>query len=150
MPEKFNFPTPNRFIKLLYSIGFGPLIGKMILLLKTKGRKTGLPRVTPLQYEEIKGAYYVGSMRGTKADWFRNVIANPNVEVCVGSKRFEATAELITDTSRIADFLELRIRRHPKVMGKILQLEGLPAKPKRYQLESYAKNLSIVIIRPKG
>ena len=78
-------------------------------------------------------------MQGTKADWFRNVIANPNVEVRVGSKRFEATAEPITDTSRIADFLELRIRRHPKVMGKILQIEGLPAKPERYQLENYAK-----------
>lgn len=150
MPEKFNFPTPNRFIKLLYSIGFGPLVGKMVLLLKTKGRKTGLPRVTPLQYEEIEGLYYVGSMRGSKSDWFRNVINNPYVEVCVGSKQFEGMAEPISDTSRIADFLELRIRRHPKVMGMIFQIEGLPSKPKRDQLETYAKNLSMVIIRPKG
>ncbi|HUS79158.1 MAG TPA: nitroreductase/quinone reductase family protein [Patescibacteria group bacterium] len=41
-------------------------MGRMVLLLTTTGHKTGLPRVTHLQYEEVDGAYYVGSMRGTR------------------------------------------------------------------------------------
>ena len=46
---------------------------RMVLLLTTIGRKSGLPRITPLQYEEIDGAYYVASARGAQADWFRNI-----------------------------------------------------------------------------
>ena len=36
-----------------YKRGIGPT--RMVLLLTTTGRKSGLPRVTPLQYEDIDG-----------------------------------------------------------------------------------------------
>ena len=39
--------------RVLYAIGLGPLIGRIILLLTTTGRKSGKKRVTPLQYEKI-------------------------------------------------------------------------------------------------
>ena len=57
--------------------GGGPQ--RVVLLLTTTGRKSGLPRVTPLQFEEIDGAYYVGSARGAQADWFRNIVSNPQI-----------------------------------------------------------------------
>ena len=69
--------------RMLYAIGLGPVIGKIILLLTTTGRKSGLKRVTPLQYEEIDGKYYLGSARGMQADWVRNIQANPQVEIRV-------------------------------------------------------------------
>ena len=140
---------PNNVMKILYAIGLGPLVGRLVLLLTTTGRKTGLPRVTPLQYEEIDGAIYLGSSRGQKADWFRNILADPHVEVRVKSRRFHGLAETVTDPSRIADFLELRLRRHPKMIGAILQHEGLPARPERAQLEAYAAKLAMVVIRPE-
>ena len=136
-------------IRALYAIGLGPLIGRLVLLLTTTGRKSGLPRVTPLQYEEIDGAIYLGSSRGQKADWFRNILANPHVEVRVKSRRFRGVAETVTEPARIADFLELRLRRHPRMIGAILQHEGLPARPERAQLESYAARLAMVVIRPE-
>ena len=141
---------PNHVMKALYAIGLGPLIGRMVLLLTTTGRKTGLPRVTPLQYEEIDGTFCLGSSRGQKADWFRNILANPHVEVRVKSRRFRGIAETVTDPLRIADFLELRLRRHPKMIGTILQHEGLPAQPERAQLEAYAAKLAMVVIRPEA
>ena len=49
-----------------YRRGIGPT--RIVLLLTTIGRKTGLPRVTPLQFEQIDGAYYIGSARGQDAD----------------------------------------------------------------------------------
>ena len=146
--EMPNLKTPNRFIKFLYFIGLGPLVGRIVLLLTTTGRKTGLLRVTPLQYEEVDGVYYIGSTRGKKADWFRNLVADPNVEVRVKSRRFKGVAEPITDTASIADFIELRLRRHPRMIGLILKAEGLPPRPERAQLESYAKRMAIVRIRP--
>jgi len=141
---------PNHVMKALYDIGLGPLVGRLVLLLTTTGRKTGLPRVTPLQYEEIDGAFYLGSSRGQKADWFRNILANPHVEVRVKSRRFRGVAETVTDPLRVADFLELRLRRHPKMIGAILQREGLPAQPDRAQLEAYAAKLAMVVVRPEA
>lgn len=141
-------PPPALFIKGLYAIGLGPLVGRLILLLTTTGRKTGLPRTTPLQYEEVDGVYYIGSSRGVKADWFCNLRANPEVEVQVKSQCFGGIAEPITDPNRIADFLELRLRRHPKMVGKILESEGLPSRPDRAQLVAYASKLAMVIIHP--
>ena len=149
MKSKTTQPQPpNHLIKAFYDIGLGPLIGRLILLLTTTGRKTGLLRVTPLQYEEIDGAFYLGSSRGQDADWFRNILTNPHVEIRVKSRRFRGMAETVTDPLRLADFLELRLKRHPKMIGAILQHEGLPAQPDRTQLEAYAAKLALVVIRP--
>jgi len=134
--------------QLLYAIGLGPIYGRMVLLLTTIGRKSGLPRVTPLQYEVVDGLYYIASARGEKADWFRNILANPNVEIRVKRNRFHGVAETITDPERFADFIALRLRRHPRMIGAILRAHGLPSKPDRAQLEQYAKNRAMVVIRP--
>lgn len=141
-------PPPSTIMRALYGLGFGHLLGRIILLLTTTGRKSGLPRVTPLQYEEVDEAVYVASALGTRADWVRNIMANPCVKVRIGTRRFQGMAETVTDPGRIADFLELRLRRHPKMVGKILKSEGLPEAPSRAELEKYAQRLAMVIIRP--
>jgi len=71
------------------------------------------------------------------------------VRVRIGAHEFEALAEPVTDPCRIADFLELRLRRHPKMVGAILRSEGLPAEPSRLELEAYAYRLAMVILRRK-
>lgn len=136
--------------RLLYALGLGPLIGKVILLLTTTGRKSGQRRVTPLQYEEINGEYYLGAARGLKADWVRNIAANPQVELRVGAKRVPGRAEIVTDTVRVADFLEVRLQRHPLMIGLIMQkAHGLPKHPNRSQLESLSAKEALVIIHPQ-
>jgi deazaflavin-dependent oxidoreductase (nitroreductase family) len=104
--------------------------------------------VTPLQYEEIDGAIYVASALGDRADWFRNIEADPRVEVRIRSRRFPAMAEPVTDRSRVADFLEFRLRRHPRMVSAIMRREGLPPHPDRADLERYAARRALVIIRP--
>ena len=150
----FDWPRMKNIQKLhraLYAIGLGPLVGKIILLLTTTGRKSGLPRVTPLQYEEINGDYYLGSARGLKADWLRNIQSNPNVEIRVGAKRFRGNAEVITDPSRIADFMEVRLERHPLIIGLIMEkAHGLPCRPSHEQLVELAKTGALVIVHPTG
>ena len=135
--------------RVLYAIGLGPLVGKIILLLTTTGRKTGLKRVTPLQYEEIDGKYYLGAARGLKADWVRNIQANPQVEIRVKSANFHGQAEVVTDPCRMADFVEVRLQRHPFMIGMIMQkAHGLPKRPSREQLEKLAENEALVVITP--
>ncbi len=149
IPEAFwrlmRFLNPR--IARAYKAGFRA--GGLVLLLTTTGRKTGLQRVTPLQYEHQDGVYYVGSARGPKADWFRNIQANPRVSVRIGDNTFEGIAEPITDPVRIADFLELRLERHPR-MRVPLRAEGLPRDFDRADLERFASRLAMVAIRPEG
>ena len=135
--------------RVLYAIGLGPLIGRIILLLTTTGRRSGKKRVTPLQYEMIGNDCYIGAARGVKADWVRNIQINPQVDVRMGAKHFQGTAEVITDPSRFADFMEVRLTRHPRMIGLIMQkAHGLPKHPSREQLEGLAKEEAFVIIHP--
>ncbi len=140
----FRFLPP----RIAYSLGLGSLVGRFVLLLETTGRKSGLPRVTPLQYDEVDGIIYVASARGVKADWYRNLAANPNVEVTVGSRRFRGYVDLITDPIQVANFLELRLKLHPKIVGTVLRFEGLGPSPTREQLKQYAAKRALVAIRP--
>ncbi len=135
--------------RVLYAIGLGSAIGKIILLLTTTGRKTGLKRITPLQYEEIDGKYYLGSARGLKADWVRNIQADPHVDVRVKLLGFQGQAEVVTDPECFADFVEIRLERHPFIIGLIMQkAHGLPKQPSRKQLENLAEKEALVIITP--
>jgi deazaflavin-dependent oxidoreductase (nitroreductase family) len=146
----FNWQRMKRVQKIhriLYVIGLGALVGRIILLLTTTGRRSGLKRVTPLQYEEIGGKYYLGAARGLNADWVRNIQANPNVEVHVKTSHFSGIAEVVTDPIQIADFIEVRLQRHPFIIGMIMQeAHGLPRQPSREQLEKLAENEVLVVI----
>ncbi len=135
--------------RVLYAIGLGRVIGKLILLLTTTGRKSGMKRVTPLQYEKIGDDYYLGAARGLKADWVRNIQANSQVEVRVGAKQIQGQAEVITDPSLFADFLEVRLAHHPHMVGLIMEkAHGLPRHPSREQLEGLANKEAVVIVHP--
>ena len=134
--------------RIVYALGLGPIIGNVILLLTTIGRKSGKPRVTPLQYEEIDGMIYLGSALGQKAEWVRNIQANPKVEVRVKSQSFSGLAKAISDPTLIANFLEERLRRHPRMIGAMLRAEGIRMPPERSDLEQYATHLTLVVIEP--
>ena len=150
-PAHSRFPTPpNRLLTTLYRRGFGRILGKLILLLTTTGRKSGRPHTVPLQYEEAAGAYYVGAAMGTQADWVRNILADPHVEIELKSSRFSAVGEVISEPTRIADFIELRLQRHPWIVGRILAMDGLSTHPNRQQLVDYATRIALVILRPQG
>jgi len=135
--------------RLLYAAGLGPLVGIIILLLTTTGRKSGLPRTTPLQYELIDGKYCLGAARGKSADWVRNIEANPRVQVRVKRLNFSGTARVSSDTNEIVDFIETRLKHHPLMIGMIMEkAHNLPRKPSRQQLEALALDEVMVVITP--
>ena len=147
--------TPRFLLRLLhlpprlaYAIGLGPLLGRFVLLMTTTGRKSGRRRVTPLQYEEIDGAFYLGAALGGKSDWVRNIRVNPQVEIRVKRRRFGGQARIIQDIGQITDFLELRLQRHPKMIGAIMRKDGIPFPPRRSDLEQYATQLTLVVVQP--
>jgi hypothetical protein len=101
-----------------------------------------------LQYEQIDGLIHIGSARGTKSDWYRNIEANPEVLVQVKGRQFRGMGETVTDPHQVADFLEYRLRNHPRFVGALMRREGLPSNPNREQILSYVQNRAMVIIHP--
>ena len=69
--------------------------GLPTLLLSTTGARTGEPVTTPLIYGEQDGAYIVVASKGgapKDPQWYRNLVANPEVTVQVAADRFTARA----------------------------------------------------------
>ena len=151
IPDEYWAKIKNvqRIHQRLYDSGKGWLIGWFILLLRHTGRKSGKQYATPLQYELIDGAYYVGAGRGQQADWFRNLQANPQAQVSVGRKNFRALAEPVTDPERVADFLAYRLKRHPTMIGLMMKLHRLPMKPSRAQFLELAQKTALIILHPQ-
>jgi deazaflavin-dependent oxidoreductase (nitroreductase family) len=142
---KRNFYKHSKYGPMtLYRLGLGPLIGRVVLLLTTTGRKTGLQRVTPLQYELIKGVYFLGSALGLEADWVRNLQADPRVGLRVKNEEYSGIAEVITEVDEIITYLEFRLERHPRMVGMIMRMDGLNSRPSRVELEAYARKLAVV------
>ena len=70
--------------------------GVPILLLTTTGRKSGLPRTTPLIYARDGDAYLVvASMGGAPQhpSWYRNLLADPTARIQVRADHVEVTAQ---------------------------------------------------------
>jgi deazaflavin-dependent oxidoreductase (nitroreductase family) len=133
--------------RIAYAVGFGPLIGHRILLLTTRGRKSGKVRITPLQYEQVEGIIFVAAARGEHTDWYQNLCADPEVRVRIKSEFYAGFATPVTGLREKADFIELRLKNHPRFMRRILRAAGLPDAPSRIQIEAYAQARALVRIR---
>jgi deazaflavin-dependent oxidoreductase (nitroreductase family) len=81
----------------------GPFTGRPLLLLTTRGAKTGRERTNPLAYTRDGDRILVIASKGgapTNPDWYRNLRANPTVTVEVGPERFEANASVASGAER--------------------------------------------------
>jgi deazaflavin-dependent oxidoreductase (nitroreductase family) len=123
--------------------------GDLVLLLQTTGRVTGRPHNTFLQYELWDGVYTVGSARGPEADWFRNLVANPEVRVRLKGTWHTAQAKPVTDPERVLAFLEYRLERHPNMIRGMLLTHGLPLQPTREDLAALTENLTLAKLEIK-
>lgn len=100
----------------LYRAGLGFLFGARLLMLQHVGRRSGAARFVVLEVVDrpAPDRYIVVSGFGTKAQWYRNIQANPQVHVSAGTKRaVPATATPLSDTESAAA-LDRYITRHPR------------------------------------
>ena len=54
---------------------------------------------------------------------------------------------MISDPAKIADFFQLRLERNPRMIGALMRAEGLPRKHTRADLEKFAADKAVVMIR---
>jgi len=85
-------PALERGFGVLFS---NPLTGYLVVL-RTHGRRTGLIRDAPLGYVVLDGAIYCCAGFGESTAWYRNVLADPWVEVVLPGRTLRGVATPVT------------------------------------------------------
>lgn len=103
------FKYGNRFMVLLFRLGLGNWGNRpetsQVMVLVHKGRKSGLTRKTPVNYAIVDGEIYCTAAFGSRADWYRNVMADPNVEVWLGDGWYDGVAAEVADDDPQRNYL---------------------------------------------
>jgi deazaflavin-dependent oxidoreductase (nitroreductase family) len=81
----------------------GPFEGTPLLLLHTRGAKTGQARINPVAYQEVGDGFAVFASKGgapTNPDWYHNLVAHPDVTVEVGTETYDVVARVAEGDER--------------------------------------------------
>ena len=107
MTDEFDFHAFNRgVIEEFRSSGGrvgGPFEGAPMVLVTHRGAKSGKEYTTPLVHTRDGDDVVIIASKGGAPDdpqWFRNIVANPDVTVEVGTERYEATARVAEGDER--------------------------------------------------
>lgn len=89
----------NRLVRLALRKGFAP---RAFALLETTGRRSGLPRHTPVGNGLDGDVFWLVAAHGAQADYVRNIRACPTVRVKVGGRWRTGTATVLPDDDPVA------------------------------------------------
>lgn len=104
----------------LYRARLGFLFGTRMLMLEHIGRKTGAARYAVLEVisHPSPEVYIIASGFGGRSQWFRNLIANPNVRVSVARHGLrEASARRLSAAEADAALADY-VHQHPRAWEK--------------------------------
>jgi deazaflavin-dependent oxidoreductase (nitroreductase family) len=97
------FRPMNRFMVFMWKMGMGKMINiwssviGRVMVIRHRGRKSGKEYLTPVNYAAVEKEIYCTAGFGSNSDWYRNMLANPNVELWLPYGKRKAHAEEISD-----------------------------------------------------
>lgn len=100
--EDFNKKIIEEFRAKQGKVG-GMFEGMDLLLVTTKGAKTGKESTIPVAYTKDGNKYVIVASKGGAPEnpgWYYNLLAHPEVTVEVGTEKFQAKATNITGEER--------------------------------------------------
>ena len=112
----------RRFAKwalVVYRLGLGPLIAGRVLILTTRGRKTGRPVRTPLWYVREGEVIYCLSRRGLSSQWLKNLQSAPGARLRVGNRYWQAQGSLVSEAQERDRVAELFFQKYGR-LGRLL------------------------------
>jgi deazaflavin-dependent oxidoreductase (nitroreductase family) len=99
----------------LIDLGLGWLMGHRVLLLTLRGRRSGRIYQTArevIRYDPASEERIVPSAWRDKADWYRNIKANPAMEIQTGRERYVPTQRFLSPEETHAELAAYK-RRYP-------------------------------------
>jgi len=127
-------PLLRALLKLPTLVYRGPLAELMrarcVLLLTTRGRKTGRARTGAVSFMPVGDHFVVFSGWGVGSNWFQNIRANAEVSVKIGQQQMRATARVVEDPERRRELMrQMQLRSSgcgpPRPMRPVLKLTHL-------------------------
>ena len=110
----------------LYDAGLGWVMGNRFLMLNHIGRKSGLPRQAVLEvvdYDAETDTYYIASGYGKNSQWYKNVVAQPEITILAGRRKMAVTAvPLPPDES--GERMVRYAHRYPTAANNLTRLVG--------------------------
>ncbi len=109
-----------------YRLGLGGLLGGRFVLLNHIGRKSGQLRqavVEVVSFNPETKAYVIASGFGEKADWYKNLIAHPEITIQVRRKHLRVRAERLPLAQATEVMLDYN-RRHPAALRTLAGILG--------------------------
>lgn len=105
------FHAMNYFMVFMWKIGLGrlcdiwPTVTGRIMVIRHRGRRSGREYLTPVNYALVEGEIYCTAGFGSRTDWYRNLLADPCVELWLPQGRRSARASDVSDSPRRVDLL---------------------------------------------
>jgi deazaflavin-dependent oxidoreductase (nitroreductase family) len=139
-PDQPQFiPYPTGLLRLalrmpltLFRVGLGDLLNALrLLILTTRGRKSGQPRHVAVEYRRHGSKIYMISGWGERPDWYQNLLADPLVTIQLGRHTLSALADKVTDPAEALRAVNLFRRdapsRYDAVLGRLVddEISGL-------------------------
>lgn len=146
------FRLLNRWVTVpLLRAGLGPWLGTpvggWVLLLGTRGRVSGHVHHVPLSYLIADGSVWVLAGFGRRCDWYRNVLADPSVEVTLPGRTRACIAEEMRHAA-VRQRIIPRLVRATGVPGYLTGCDPFRASPER--LLAATAWLPLIRLRPVG
>lgn len=135
----------------LFRLGLGVFIGNpltgYIMVLKTLGRKSGKLRYTPVNYAILDGQIYCVAGFGQTSLWYRNLQAQPRLELLLPAGAVSGVAETVSDAAEAV-----------RALRQVLISAGLagyfygfnPRTVSETRLRELADTALVIRIRPDG
>ena len=113
--------------------------GRPLLLVTTRGRKSGREYTTPAMYTRERDRLLVYASQGgapDHPDWYLNLLANPDVVVEVGTERYDAVATPLEGAERDREYAA-QVERWPQFAeyqektDRVIPVVALTRRPER-------------------
>ncbi len=101
------FRLLNRFMVFMWKLGLGRMMNiwpagfGRFMIIRHVGRKSGKERLAPVNYAPVAGEIYCTAGFGSVSDWYRNIMANPFVELWLPEGKFPAKVDDISDSPQL-------------------------------------------------
>lgn len=101
-PEQPWLKTAFKLPMVLYRLGLGSLVGRLFMVITTRGRKSGQPRRTAVEFHIWHGRKFVVAA-WQKSDWYRNILADPRVTIQTAAGVEHVIARRLTEDADLED-----------------------------------------------